>query len=367
MQNGSYYVSNDVIYVQAMVNKKRIKRSTGKKATSINLKWIKRNYRDVLQNFIVKEKKPSNHNISLKEFGYQVLELGSHKRDEIVQRDYIAAFKNHILSYFQHYDINHIKSHDIEIWQKYLLTKMSSRTADRCRMILNMIIKKAYANDLTDKNYGDLAEKIYVEYRKQEPYTVDEMGKMLDLSNGMMKIYLHVAFLTGMRVGELLALKFTDVDYEKSIIYLKRSLSKGKITEAKSTSNGKIIKNHCRTIIIPQFLAKMISEWKTVSPSKEWLFVSKRTKRPFYESRTVATYLKVFLNKIDVKYKTLKPTRHTFISILRSEGVDKSFIQDLVGHTQNSNVTDKHYTTLHVTQAKIDAVNNVFKNMRICP
>jgi len=367
MQNGSYYVSNGIIYVQATIDKKRIKRSTGKKATSINLRWIKKNYRDVLQNFVVKEKKPSNSKISLKEFGFQVLELGSHKRDETVQRDYIAAFKNHILTYFKNYDINQIKSLDIEIWQKYLLTKMSSRTADRCRMILNMIIKKAYANDLTDKNYGDLAEKIYIEYKKQEPYTVEEMVKMLKLSDGMLKIYLHVAFLTGMRVGELLALKFTDIDYKRSIIYLQRSLSKGKIKEAKAKSSGKIIKNHCRIIIIPPFLSKMISEWQTVSPSKEWLFVSKRTKNPFYESRTVANYLKSFLNKINVKYKTLKPTRHTFISILRSEGVDKSFIQDLVGHTQNSDVTDKHYTTLHITQAKIDAVNNVLKNIHICP
>jgi len=367
MQNGSFYIRDGIIYVQCMVNGKRLKRSTKKPANSINLKWIKKNYREVLQNFIDNKSKSTKANISLKEFGYQVLELGANKRTKTVQRDYISAFNNHVLPYFKKFEINQIKSHDIEIWQNHLLGKMSSRTANRCRMILNLILKKAYANDLTSKNYGDLAEKVNVEYQKQDPYSVNDMKKMMQHAEGMMKVYLYVAFLTGMRVGELLALKFSDIDCENSIINLQRSLTKGVIKEEKLPINGKVIKNHCRTIIVPKFLISMILDWEKISPSKEWLFVSKRTAKPFYESRTMAKYLKNLLDDINIEYKTLKVTRHTFISILRSEGIDKSFIQDLVGHTQDSFVTDKHYTTLHVTQSKIDTVNNVFENINICP
>lgn len=368
LQNGSFYVRNDIIYVQATVDGRRMKKSTGKKATPINLKWIKSHYREVLQHFIDNESNPTQVNISLKKFGYQVLALGESKRIPSVQRDYIAAFENHILPYFKKFAINQIKSHDIEIWQKHLLSKMSSRTANRCRMILNLILKKAYANDLVSKNYGDLAEKVTVEYSKQEPYSVEEMQLMLKSSTGILQVYLYVAFLTGMRIGEILALKYSDFDFNNSLINLQRSLSKGRVVEAMEVaSSGKVIKNHCRTIIIPNFLTKMILDWKNISPNKEWLFVADRTNRPFYESRTMAKYLKQLLEKLNIKYKTLKATRHTFISILRSEGIEKSFIQDLVGHTQDSFVTDKHYTTLHITQTRVNAVNNVFKNMQICP
>ena len=55
-------------------------------------------------------------------------------------------------------------------------------------------------------------------------------------------------------------------------------------------------------------------------------------------------HLKPLLKKVGVKYKTLKATRHTFISFMKyaKEGSLKE-IQETVGHSQRSEITEKHY------------------------
>ena len=361
----SYYIERNIIYVQGNINGKRVKRSTKKEANKINLNWIKRaNLDEVLSNLIDKKNKHIPKTYSLEEFGLEILELGSHKRSSGVQRDYVSAFKNHILPYFQHYRIEDIKTHDIEIWQKKLLEKYASRTVDRYRYVLGLIISKAYANDMTHKNYHELAEKVSVTHNKKVPYTIDEMKKILNKSRGWFRVYIHLAFTTGMRVGELLALKKTDIDFDNKLIHLQRSISKGVITIGlKKSDSGKVIKNHNRLVIVPNFVLDMLKEHVTTLEN-DWLFPS-RTRSPYTESKTIIKRIfKPLLEEIRVEYKELNTTRHTYISLLRNQGVNKTLIQDIVGHVEDSDVTDKHYTQLEITDYKIQAVNNMFKGVK---
>ncbi|NOQ32120.1 MAG: tyrosine-type recombinase/integrase [Helicobacteraceae bacterium] len=362
----SYFIDRDTIFVQGRINGKRVKRSTQKKANKINLNWIKRSdLNEVLLNIIDKKEEVKPKFYSLKEFGMEVLELGAHKRIESVQKDYISAFNNHVLPYFEHYNISDIKTHDIEVWQKKLLRTHSSRTVDRFRYVLGTIIEKAYANDLISKNYHALADKIEKVYKKQIPYSITEVQLMLKESTGWLKMYLHLAFTTGMRVGELLALKKSDIYFDEKVIYLQRSISKGIITEGIQKSNGKVIKNHNRMVIVPNFVLSMLKE-HIIGLKKDWLFPSPKTGNPFYDSNSIVkNRFKPLLKKIGVEYKTLKATRHTYISLLRNQGVNKNLIQDIVGHVEDSSVTDAHYTSLEVTDFKINAVNNVFKEVKI--
>ncbi len=300
------------------------------------------------------DEKTQTQDTSLEGFLLKTIELSSHKRGKQTQDDYVSKSKRLIIPYFKKYDLADIKPIDIEKWQARLLSKYSTTTVKRVKNILNMALAKAALNDIISKNPLDFVDSFRVENEKQEPYTIDEMLKILKHSTGWLNVFLHIAFTTGLRTGELMALKWEDIDFEKRIIHVKRSISKGEI----KTDSG--IKNHNRFVILAEYLVQILREYDS---GCEWLFPS-RLGGPYKESKAITKrYFKPLLDRIGVEYKTLYATRHTFVSMLRNFGVSREFVSELAGHSQE--VSDKHYYKAEITAQKAQAVNNVFFELNL--
>ena len=353
VNSGGYKVRNNKIYVYGVVNGKRYRLSTSKEANPTNLSWMEKNYRDVLLKLIDKKSQTTKLTPDFCSFAKEVLELTSHKRDLETQKDYLSKLKRLILPYFKSHKIEDVKPLDIEKWQNMLLEKYSSTTVRRTRNIFHMVMKKAIANDLILKNPVEYSEKIQVVHKKQQPYTVEEMTKIMKNSTGWLKVFIFLAFTTGMRPGELIALQWNDIDFTKKVIKLKRSKSKSVIKEDTTT------KNHNRIIIVADYVLNMLQELKTISKS-EWIFVS-RLGQPYSDSKAILNrHFKPLLQKIGVQFRNLKATRHTFISIMRNSGADVEFVLEMVGHSKA--VSDSFYYTASVTDQKISVVNNCFQD-----
>ena len=351
-----YYVRNGYIYIRATMHGKRYRFSTKKKATESNLKWIRRNALSVLLNYIDEEEEHRRKSNKLENFGYEVLELTSHKRDRLTQEDYLSLYERYIIPHFKMYNIQDIKVFDIEHWQKMLLSDLSTSRVLRIKTIFSMILKKAVANDMILKNPVDYVESFKVSYSKQEPFSLDEMKAIINGASGWLKVLLSLAFSTGMRAGEILALQWNDIDFENRAIYLQRSISKGVIKGDTQT------KNHNRLVVVPDFVMDMLRIHKN-SSINEWVFVS-RYKKPYTESKGIAKcYFKPLLEKLGISYKPLKATRHTYVSIMRNSGVNADFVNEIVGHSKD--VSNKHYYTAHVNMQKVEAVNNVFHQLKV--
>lgn len=350
--NGGFSVRNGIIYVFGTINKKRHRISTNKKATSENLRWIARHYWSVLLQKL--ERKPEKIETDLREFLLQTLELTKRKRSEFTHKEYISKVERLIMPYFENFQMADIKPIDIEKWQIKLLEKYSAVTVKRATNLLSMALNKAMINAIIPKNPCALVEKIHVTHEKQEPYTIDEMTQILNSATGWFGIFMHLAFTTGLRTGELMALKWQDVDYERKIIRIERAIVRGEITDGGAT------KNHNRLVVLPDYL---IEKLKAYDSKSEWLFPTK-SGEPFKEGHTITkAYFKPLLKKIGVQYKTLYATRHTFVSILRNSGVSKDFVAELAGHS--SEINDKHYYKAELTQEKIQAINNVFFSLNL--
>lgn len=346
--SGGYYVRNNKIYVFGTVDKTRYRFSIGKEATSDNLRWIARNYWSVLLN-IIDEKRRPNTSLKLDSFLLETIELTAHKRSKSVQVDYISKAKRLILPYFKGYELSEIKPLDIEKWQGIILKNYSTTTAKRLKNILNMALQKAYLNNIISKNPLTLVDSFRIIHSKKEPYSVDEMIKILTHAQGWLRVFLHIAFTTGLRTGELMALRWSDIDYDKRIININRSITKGEI------KNSSALKNHNRVVVLADYLVGILKNYDSRS---EWLFPS-RTGEPYSESKAIAKhYFKPLLERIGVEYRTLYATRHTFISLLRNAGVSREFVAELAGHSEA--VSDKHYYKAILTEQKAQAINNVF-------
>ena len=345
------------IYIDFAYEGKRYRKSTGHIYTKTIMASLKKQGERVLLHIIAQIKAEKEISIVFNEFALNVINSTSSSRNTRTQNDYLSKLKRLIFPYFAHFNIGDIKPTHVDQWQDGLLKQYSSTTVKRCKSIMSMVFDKAIGNDLIQKNPTNYASKIHVSHEKKEPYTLEEMSLILQYANGWLKPYLYLAFTTGLRTGELLALKFSDLDFSKNVINLKRSITKGTITE------DTVTKNHNRLVIVPLIVMGMLKNLQ-IKSSCEWVFPSPRTNEPFYETNSIITnHFKPLLQMIGVPYKTLYATRHTYVSIMRNEGVNQEFILEIAGHSKE--VQDKHYYTASVSDAKIEAVNRVFDKLLV--
>ena len=175
-----------------------------------------------------------------------------------------------------------------------------------------------------------------------QAYTVLEVKKMLIESEGWLKVFLEISIKYGLRTGEAMGLKWDDFDLERGFFLIQRSITKGVITESSEVIHQN--KNHLREIYLFPETIDLLKRFEMFRMSKEWLFISKDG-RPFKESKTITDYhFKPFLKEIGVEYKTLYAMRRTYVSMMRqSDKVSLEDIQEVVGHSIGSRITDEHY------------------------
>ena len=292
----------------------------------------------------------------MKEFGLEILDLTKHNRSELEQRCAVSEFQRLVVPFFKSHTLETIKPMDIEKWQNSMLESYSTSTVRKVKSRLSMIFEKAIDNDLSGRNPVKRSESVPLVSKKREIYTREEVKAILEGSSGWLQTMLYIAFGTGMRTGEMMGLKWSDIDLERGIIHVQRSIRSGRIVTSSKT------KNHDRIVVMPETVWKKVAEYHRHRPDGEWVFVSRRG-TPWYESSSIVhRHFKPLLKKLGIEYKTLYAARHTYISMMRNaDEISKDTVQMTVGHKLGSSVTDDVYNTFDTTRLHkhAEAANNI--------
>jgi len=149
------------------------------------------------------------------------------------------------------------------------------------------------------------------------------------------KIILMFLYYSGLRLHELLNLRWENLDFERKIIQL--SIAKGE---------------HQRTIFLHD---KLIDILKLFGLKKEgFIFISNRNRK--YSEESIQQIVKQAARKVDIKKKVTPHTlRHSFATHLLEAGADIRYIQQLLGH--KSLQTTQIYT--HVANKDINRLSNL--------
>lgn len=346
--DGSFYVRKDTnsIYVQGTINGKHYKRSIGKKATPLSKKWMeKQDPMQVLLN-ILNIKDESSNDISIQDFGLRVLRSDSYNRGIQTQKEYERILEKVIAPYFENFKFNDITALDLLEFFNSIANRYSYDRAKRTKNILCNILETAHDEELMKKNIVRARAVQKHQFKKTikttQAYTVSEVKTMLNKSEGWLKVFLELSFKYGLRTGEAMGLKWDDFNLNRGFFKIQRSISKGIITESSEVVHQN--KNHLREIYMFPETIDLLKRFEVFRMSKEWLFISKDGK-PFKESKTITDYhFKPFLKEIDVEYKTLYAMRRTYVSMMRqSNKISLEDIQEVVGHSKGSRITDEHY------------------------
>ena len=180
-----------------------------------------------------------------------------------------------------------------------------------------------------------------------EVYSAEEVKKLIDASKPGLEKALHMtAVLTGMRHGELDGLQWDRVDFEKSRIFVARSLTQlkgGAIIEKPKTRAA------YRYLPMTPMLVSELKRWKLQSPVNEHDLVFADPLGRALNRKSNNRRLKQAAKRAKIKALSMHNLRHTFASQHFMAGTVPTEISQLMGHS-NVGVTQEVYSAIGRTR-----------------
>ena len=249
------------------------------------------------------------------------------------------------MQYFYHMKVKDISNQDIEDWMYELsqtatrntekrekITSLSKTYINRIRSHLKIVLDRAVKEGILEKNPVDDVSHFPRENKKVEFWEVDEFLKVIDtipdksIQYHQRKIVYEILFYTGLRIVELQALPWENVDFEKKQITVEKTLVyKTKDDWYLSTPKTN---NSYRTIGIGDLLSKKLKKWYELQPMiGDFEFVTQLdgTLTPPY---SFANWLKDYARKTVVKPIKLHALRHSHVE----QNIQPLVIQERLGH-----------------------------------
>ncbi len=186
-----------------------------------------------------------------------------------------------------------------------------------------------------EKNpYYAITLKNAKEAKAIDPFTLEEVKTLIENAPSLrLKAFLMVAFFTGMRTGEQLALTWEDIDFNEKKITINKSLNElGQITSPKN-------KPSIREVDLLEPVGKILKELQASEPAnKKFVFISMPKRSTMFQRA-----FRSLLRALNLKDRKLYTTRHTFASLMLSQGEEAMWVSKTLGH-KDLNTTYKTYS-----------------------
>lgn len=250
---------------------------------------------------------------------------------------------------------------------------LSPRMVRYMHVILHGALKQAVREGLVARNVAEAVELPREQKKEFVPLTDDQVRRFL---SAIKNDRLYAAFLldlgTGLRRGELLALRWQDVDLKNRLITVRQAVSqvKGQLLYQEPKS-----KKSQRTVPIPESIATELKAHKA-RQNQERLMLG-----PAYQDNglvfcqengeplRIRTFLRRFDNllaKAGVPKVRFHDLRHTFATLLLQAGEHPKVVSELLGHSCISITLDTYTHVLpelkQAAAARLDGILNQRKN-----
>jgi len=261
------------------------------------------------------------------------------KYHTIISKRYIFDLK--ILPYFEDRILSEITSADIRKWQNTLLEQNYSQTYlksinNQMTALFNYAERYYRLKDNPCKRAGSIGRS---DADEQLFWTKEEFDRFITAFDNRPEVRLmfEVLFWTGMRIGELMALTYNDIDFEKGELRISKSYQrlKGKdiITEPKTPGS-------VRVVTLPDFLTEELRDYC------DHLYGIRANERIFRVTKALLTHQMIQgVEKSGVKKIRLHDLRHSHVALLIHEGYSLVEIGKRVGHVRIS--TTARYSHLY--------------------
>jgi len=168
-----------------------------------------------------------------------------------------------------------------------------------------------------------------------EPMTNEEVKLFLETclkyETGYFPFFL-TAFRTGMRLGELIALKWTDVDWNGKFIKVQRSFRRGVVSHTKTGKERRVDMSDQLISTLKALQTKRKREALKIGKGDpvDWIF--NRGDKPISQN-SIRNVFKRILKKAGLRHMRVHDMRHSFASLLLSNGESPVYVKEQLGHS----------------------------------
>jgi len=339
------------LYVQFYIDGRCIQRSTKLKDTKENRSLIKKKVIPPLELKILNGE--FNTKQEVKNFRFFSERYLAQKASLKSYREWYNLVHNQLIPVFGERDITSIKRYEITEWAELRLKDISAKRVRTILNVISAIFNIAVDYEVLGVNPSRSIKLPFHLKEEFEPFTQDEVGLLLEQSNGWLKNYLAFAFFTGARPGELLALQWSDIDLDARIIAIERRVKKGAIDTPKTKSS-------IREVPIFESLVPYIKNQMRTSKEK-WVFTNPNTGNMFFSTERLATPWRQLLKECKMEYKIIYTTRHTFITtMLKSGKMNMLTIAQMVGHKNTEMIVKNYARFIKGEHLKVNRDTDIF-------
>lgn len=257
---------------------------------------------------------------------------------------YRQQVEKYILPVLGKFDLNELTALELQKFAASLSeARLSANTINGIVSILKISLKKAVALGITDRQFTDAVARAKVRSKKITSFTKAEQKKIekyilssksLNLAGILLCLY------TGLRIGELLALTWDDIDLRVGTMTVTKSCHDSwqnghyvKVLDSTKTQSSE------RMIPIPKQIVSYLKEIKSRTGSK--FVVTGRTQF----GAQIRSYQRTFeslLKKLGIEHKGFHALRHTFATRALEVGMDVRTLSEVLGH-KNPMITLSRY------------------------
>jgi integrase len=247
---------------------------------------------------------------------------------------------------------------------------LSASTVQKIHHVLHKALAQAARWDLIARNPADAAKAPRPAPAEMRPLSAEEVRRLLEAAHGDRLEALYVlGVTTGMRRGELLGLKWTDVDLENTRLSIRRALTRtdnGKyiaLTEPKTKGSRRIVKLTQRAVeALRSHLGRQLAEIEAAGDlyRDDGLVFTTEAGTPINPSNLRQRSFAPLLKRAGLPHIRFHDLRHTCATLLLSKGVHPKFVQELLGHASIAITLD---TYSHVMPEMADATARAMQDV----
>ncbi len=271
------------------------------------------------------------------------------------QQRYRRTLNNHLLPAFGDSRLCDIGTLQI---QQFVLQKLASGLGWECADHYRNLLSKLFA---TAKKWGlfagdnpatgvELPEKKAV--REKHVLLPHQIPAVLAALEEPVRTMVLLAVLTGLRIGEILALRWKDVNFNSGEIRVEQACYRGLIGSPKTKGSRRILP-------MPDALISQLQRFdgQSIRQSEEQLVFHTRNGTPYSDTNLLHKFLKPAGRKLGMPWLNWHTLRRTHATLLQHAGATLREAQAQLGHTKMSTTLEIY--TLPIAAAQRQAVENL--------
>lgn len=272
------------------------------------------------------------------------------KNKQSTTAKYNGIIQKHIIPFFNKIKTSELELNDVNtfIRQKIFQENLNPNTVNNIITVLIQIIKYGENHGVIDYFNYDVI-KPAANFKELEILTEDEQKRLVSSIKSNItdeNIGILLSLYTGLRIGEICALTWEDIDITAGTIYIRKTLQRismpNKATGSKTTVIVDTPKSHksIRKIPIPDFLLAELKKLSGNCTEKSYILTSSEVR--YTEPRAYQYKFKKYLNQAGIRNINFHALRHTFATRAIEQNVDIKSLSEILGHSTVSFTLDKY-------------------------